>query len=666
MSSAHRIANAVNLYPSGDVEKYFEKLDAMLELNSGNNDFRMVSHDSYAVSCPVPQNGHTKFRITDSSMDIVDISQGYLELHCTMDLTFNAKNANGENIDTDGDSPYRNNVWFFVGFKSGAHILSSYNVYSNGRLTACKQTKAKQEQTIVFNCKAREEKAGRPGMYTVHEDVLKMRDCICGYYIQQPTWAKFKSGTIPIEFDVIIQIDDLLPFSAMSLFPRFAIGELELEISADLSKNMVFCPIPLSEVLNSSYGLETLKSCTVDGEDKKKRHEKRVKLGLETTALTNYGGLHRYESAIHRSNIVCDSRFHQCGDYARCLLGIKKKGETSKDTSAVKLTIKESGYAQALTVTKLERDLSEPKDCYVTIVPSNLVMTKCRSYVFGFGIKDSAKANLKNILYEKDNLTFPAQWIEHSTFPQQISGTEISVNTIMSLFECSQLIVQFPNTPNQLTVSRNPHLNKIRCQIADKMIPDKDMGTADKSFVEMTLTSLGLDSLFSADKSLINSLNIDPTLMNVDWVMNREDDSDFMFVADLERNGAGTYSDGMTASNCSVNFTASMMGGDNNPHYKALNVGLDDKLKITGDTVSIEHSTRHNNCTNPNIYLVEDAYWVAGPDGIEFIKDSTTVALTTQREQKIREAHQNAVAEANIEARATAQNYQPFNSGYRK
>ena len=116
MSTAHRIANAVNLYPAGDVEKYFEKLDAMLELNSGNNDFRMVSHDSYAVSCPVPQNGHTKFRITDSSMDIVDISQGYLELHCTMDLEFHALNADGTKIESDGDSPYRNNVWFFVGF----------------------------------------------------------------------------------------------------------------------------------------------------------------------------------------------------------------------------------------------------------------------------------------------------------------------------------------------------------------------------------------------------------------------------------------------------------------------------------------------------------------------------------------------------------------------
>ena len=154
--------------------------------------------------------------------------------------------------------------------------------------------------------------------------------------------------------------------------------------------------------------------------------------------------------------------------------------------------------------------------------------------------------------------------------------------------------------------------------------------------------------------------------MNVDWTMNREDDSDFMFVADLERNGAGTYSDGMTASNCSINFTASMMQGENNPHYKALNVGLDDKLTIKEGVVTITHSTRHNNCTNPNIFLVEDAYWVAGPDGIEFIKDSTTVALTTQREQKIREAHQNAIAEANIEARATAQNYQPFNSPYRK
>ena len=668
MSTAHRIANAVSPYPKGDVEKYFEHLDAMIELNSGNNDYKMVSHDAYAVSAPIPENGNTKFRITDSSMDIVDISQGYIDLKCKMNLEFKALNSDGTNVAADAtnpDSKYRNLVWFFVGFKSGSHIINIYNVYSNGRLTACKQTKAKHEQTITYNCKAKEERAGRPGMYSVHEDVLKMRDCVCGVYVQQPAWTDFgKTNGVEIEFNVLVQIDDLLPFSAMSYFPRFAVGDLELELSCDLSKNMVFCPIPLSEVLQSSYGLRTFNSCVTDAET-------RPKLGCETEALSKYSDVHRYTKAESLSDIIVDSRFTQCGDYARCLLGIKQNGATQTDSKNITYTTNaapNSITGTAITFTDEARDVLQPKDCYVTIVPHNLTITKARSYVFGFNIKEAAKENLKKIFYEQDTLTIPAQWCEHSTFPQNINGNDISENTIMSLYECGQLILTFPSTANQLTVTRNPHLNKIRCQIGDRMIPDKDMNTADDSHAEMIITGLGLDSLFTADKSLINSLKIDKDLKNTDWVMRREDDSDYMYVCDLTRNGAMVYNDGLTSNNCSVTFTASLMHGVDNPHYNALNLGAGDKLAFTAGTnaATITPGGRHKNSTNPNIFLIEDAYWVCGADGIEFIKDSTTISLTTQREARIREAHQTAIDEAMIERRAVSDNYKPFQSPYKR
>ena len=274
MSTAHRIANAVSLYPHGDVEEYFKKLDAMIELNSGTNDFKIVSHDSYAVSAPIPENGNTRFRITDSSLDIVDISQGYIELNCRMNLNFYAKEANGTELTGNiSDTKYRDLCWFFVGLKSSAQLISLYNVYSNGRLTACKQTKAKFEQMVVYNSKAQEEINGRCGMYSVHSDVLAMRDCVCGVYVQQPDWSKFNTATndLVVEFTAIIQIDDLLPFSGMSYFPRFAVGELELEIACDLAKNMVFCPIPLTEVLRSGYAMKNHKASNTVGLDSKDR-----------------------------------------------------------------------------------------------------------------------------------------------------------------------------------------------------------------------------------------------------------------------------------------------------------------------------------------------------------------------------------------------------------
>ena len=253
MATAHRIHDIVYDYPTADVEDYFVHMNEMIQLNSGINDYRTITHDCFAVSAPVKINQNTKFRLTDSSLDIIDISQGFLNLTCE----FNVEMKCPEDLSAAGlyTTHYRNATWFFVGFKSGAQLIKSYSVFSNGQPTACKQTRSTEEQTIVFNCKAKEEKDGRPGMYSVHKDVLKMRDCVCGTYIQQPmNWRRSGTGSvngdpITIKLDISIQVDDLLPFSGMTYFPRFLCGELELEIKATLEKNLVFCQVPYEEVL---------------------------------------------------------------------------------------------------------------------------------------------------------------------------------------------------------------------------------------------------------------------------------------------------------------------------------------------------------------------------------------------------------------------------------
>ena len=54
MSTANRIHDIVYNHPTGDVETYFKYLDDMISVNSGNHDYRILSHDSYAISVPVP------------------------------------------------------------------------------------------------------------------------------------------------------------------------------------------------------------------------------------------------------------------------------------------------------------------------------------------------------------------------------------------------------------------------------------------------------------------------------------------------------------------------------------------------------------------------------------------------------------------------------------
>ena len=621
MSTSKRIHDIISPYPMGDVEKYFTYVDSMMDTNSGNNDYRIVSHDSYAISVPIPGGQNTKFRITDSSMDVIDMSQGYINLKCEIELEarFNADLA-------AQDSSLLATTWWFVGFKSGAHIIDQYNVYSNGRLTECKQTKSKYEQTIVYNCKAKEERHGRPGMYSVHKDVLKMRDCVCGIYVQQPAGLvaatrSQKLATTPFVFDICIQIDDLLPFSGMTYYPRFATKDLELEIQCNLQKNMVWCQVPHEEVIkNRMYVLnqniyETAATAQklifgdVAGNDNKYTAGT---YGSQCPILTEKFLSLKDSFLIHQ----IDHRFHQCGDFAKCLLGRSATAAANDKTGAV--------YSDSFSGTLVD----------MTIVPTSLKITEAKSYVFGFNLKPEAKANLMKHFETEGQMRIPAQWIDQTTFPQHSGDYSLKLNTMMNLYECGQIIFTFPNSVNQLTVSRNPMLNAVKCQIGNKVVPDKMMSTCDRAHSEMTLTALGFDSLFSAPPDLIKALSVDKTQTNKNWRSMREDDSGYMFVADLERNGQGQFHDGFSESNCSINFDGTYINEKNNAHYYARDPSISATL---ADQFALHK-------VSPHIFAVCDAYWTFGPNGGEFIKDASTVAFIQQAEAKIAQEHAEDIA----------------------
>ena len=538
MATRHRIDNALTNISTGDVEKYFSELSNIIENNSGTHDCKMISHDCNNTAVPVHGGQFTRFKLTDQAMDIVDMSKGYIMMKLEMDVQFDfdfSKVASTINADVDY---YKQ--WYFIGFKSGAHIIEIYNVYSNGVLTACKQTKARHEQAITYNSKAKEERVGRPGMYTTHEKVREMSDCVCGAYIQAPKFAE-RTKIQTITFDVIIQVDDLLPFSAFEYFPRFMVGDLELELSASLYQNMVFCPVPYTAALENDVN-------TITG-----------------TAASHY--------ALIRGEKAYDMRFTQCGDYIW--------GPSPYKPSSVTST--EGGHMSA----------------NLTIKPSNLVIREAKSYIHGFNIKNEAKQNIMNMFSGK-NLVIPAQWIDHFTFSQLPTTNSIRTNIQTALFNACQVILTFPNSANQLTVSRNPHLESIQCQISDRIIPDKFFGTLDKAHAEMILANLNMDSLFSAPDELIEALTKD---RSVGATLKKIDDSDYMLVFNLERFGNGCFCDGITDNPVPINFQANFMKGTQNPHYYS-----DNKL--------LQH--------NVNLFVVSDAFWVFNGNGCQFVKDVAT------------------------------------------
>ena len=152
MATRHKIDNAVRNIPMGDVEKYFAELNNVIENNSGVHDCKMISHDCTNTSVPVRGGQFTRFRLTDQAMDIVDISKGYIAMKIQMDVQFMYKDLRD---DYNSNNRFYESI-FFIGFKSGAHIVDIYNIYSNGVLTNCKQTKARHEQTITYFSKSKE------------------------------------------------------------------------------------------------------------------------------------------------------------------------------------------------------------------------------------------------------------------------------------------------------------------------------------------------------------------------------------------------------------------------------------------------------------------------------------------------------------------------------
>lgn len=618
MSTSHLISNAIYPYPMGDVEKYFQSMATVIEENSGVNDYRMVTHASYGISTPISANQSTKFLLTDSSLDIIDMTQGYISLDIELDYTMKTRKKDKDESVTGKYSALGNTNWFFLGFKSGAQIIHNYSVYSNGRLTACKQTKAKYEQTMVFNCKANDQKSKRPGMYSAPKNVLKMRNCVCGVYIRLPVGiektGEYSTNGNKIKFQVLVQVDDLLPFSAMEYFPRFACGNLELEISCNLDNNMVFCQIPFKEVMNAKlYGADeptlnseftTSERMGVGATDKYKKTSV-----ISTYALLDFDEECNLESQIKfTTNGSVNSKFNQCGDYARGVLGINAD---CTDISAIESTTVNTQYPFQNGGT----------DCYYTIIPSNLRITDAKSHVFGFNIKSESKANIMKVFENDGRMIIPAQWADQQTMPQIATSVGISANAPISLWECSELYFTFPNSPNQLTVSRNPFIDNIKVQLGSKIVPDKVMSTYSHESCEMTLAALKLDSLFGASNSLINSLVPKDHKCDV-FVMNKEDDSDYMFVVDLERNGSGSYCDGVTGSNIALQIDGTFHHGTKNPHYYEYNAAEPQafRYRLRGYA--------------PSVTAISDAFWTFGPNGGEFIKDSSTISLTSELQVK--------------------------------
>ena len=223
-------------------------------------------------------------------------------------------------------------------------------------------------------------------------------------------------------------------------------------------------------------------------------------------------------------------------------------------------------------------------------------MNNAMSHINGFRLKDNVIQSLRS-KYSSKPLIIPAQVCKHDLFAQRPTAGGLKLNTNITLTNCTNIALSFPQTDNEISVVKNPEQQAAQLILMGKNIPDKSINTLEAAHVEMELTNAALDSLFEAQPSFIRSLT--KTASNGTKKIYRPGDcTDYYFNVSLERFGNGVYCDGLTSPGAiTLTFQSnSINSGNADPYYHP---------DITDSTVL--------NTQPINIMSVQDCFWIITP-----------------------------------------------------
>lgn len=502
-----KIIRALDPRETGDVIKFFETFDGILEKNSGVHDCKCLTNDAFDPPCPQPRGQYTKLKVTDDAVHITNIDKSFISARVSFDLKLDFENPEDDILNVSVfNEQWRNSLMIFVGFKSAIHCIDAYRIYSNMKKTACEQTEALYENTVTYFLKPQQEICCRPNTYSPWENVAEGSRNVCGVYISLADYGKMKSNkgdgdnslafenaSLTVEFDLNIPFDDFLPFSGMTMFPNCLFGNLVLEIKQTIQNNLVFCQVPFETALKLQNASD-----------------------IDQTPLVR-APVKRYFTQINDSvDLIVP---HHSGALAN--------GQYTYQTKTVKMT------------------LTCRNGCIIS----------CRSNINGFNIKQAVLDSLLDAYAEKD-LIIPAQAVDYQAFSQTVQNQGLKCNTTYSLTNATNVILMFPRTGNQITVSKNPNFATIQLQIEGKPYPDKPFSTLETAHTEFNLVNANLDSIWAPSRSLVSSLNGAEYDDKKQRVEPKEDDTNYCFNCSTERLcGAGAFCDGLTKMSAHINLT---------------------------------------------------------------------------------------------------------------
>lgn len=617
MSYSYKLDKALDQTPSGNLNSYFDFVNMSIQANDGRSDNKCLSIDAYDPPCPVAKGMYTKIKLTDESLNVINIDKSSITatVQVTVNLnttrlttlqnSLNALLNDHVSLNESGMSAAQklkaNNIvgqistglellaksyLFFIGFKSGIHLIDAYRIYSNGKKTACEQTEALFENAALRMIKCQEELDEKPNLYTTWEHAFNYDNSICGIYIN--LYDIVQEGEATYEFEVTIPLDDFMPFQAMTLFPSCIFGNLQMELKMAIQNNFVYCQVdPLKIVEKSTkYDYDTANIITAGSY-------------LQTNWVNSIFKI--YEANVKKA-------FTQCGDpHSFYFFKFANASYTLAITSS-NIDNLPTNFAEEVLINELE--YIEVDDLMFSINSGTLLT--CRSNLNGFNIRDDVIAQLRE-KFSNAPLVIPSQFIDYQAFSQSPMGYGLKCNTTYNFTNTSAILFLFPRTQNELTCCRNPLLSSIQVQIDNKPYPDKPFSTVEAAHSIYNLTNLGYDSLFSSSEEYSYSLTwnelekLETSYASkhgfIQTLLPESDNTAYCFVCATERlSGFGTFCDGLNKDNAHITLTGSLLplpsGINDHPYYKP------------GGVVN----------TRPPIMLIcQDCFWVCSPEGVDFV-----------------------------------------------
>ena len=86
---------------------------------------------------------------------------------------------------------------------------------------------------------------------------------------------------------------------------------------------------------------------------------------------------------------------------------------------------------------------------------TNSIMNNAMSHINGFRLKDSVISALRS-KYTSKPLIIPAQVCKHDLFAQRPTNRGLKLNTNITLTNCTNIDLSFPQTDNEISVVKNP------------------------------------------------------------------------------------------------------------------------------------------------------------------------------------------------------------------